>query len=368
MSGLQLPWGLATTLAVCAILTTTLWAQPNQLREFGNFQTTPPYSEAMRQILGETGSRSDGIEQLLQIARGNPNTALGAHAYFSAATYAETRGQMIEILEEVVRNYPNSRFEISGACLLAKLKTKNFNDCIRELERIVTRYGAPNVGEILNNPAQALGKFRSLPPAVQDALNTPYADFAQALCSPNIGRLDDGLKMCSFGSEAYSQSESARTNFDNEAGFAHRAYLDQLKVTQVASRPRVKVRTSYTTCGPRPAIRFEVSLRDNRSMRMHTNAWHFYLDGQEVTKGCQAINFRTNLRAKKNQIFQQYAYEFRPPRDLEAGRHSFTGIITNYGELPAPDAVTFGLDFRVKKGERNDWDDDIQQWHDRDDD
>lgn len=358
-------WRAALTATILtALLALPLAAQPT-FREYEPFQRTPEYDSAMEQVLGKRGSMQQGVADLLRIARANPGRTVGAHAYFSAACYCESRQQQVEIYEEVRRVFPNSEFDLAATSILIKVQSKTKNDYFQSATQVLNRFGAPTVGDISQRPLQALARVRALPVAVRDGLRYVYLDLTEELGDPKVARYSEAVALSTFGQVVYTD-ESSVIAFTNRA---HQLYVE-LKVGRfqpVNNLPRLKVRSPLRQCGQRPVIRLEVTLRDGHSVPLAPQNWRFFLDGQEVSSQVQLVNWRFNPTAKKNQIFQQYLAEYRAAKPLTPGTHIFKGILTGGTRLPDPQSLNFEVPIRVKQGEREDDDDrDREHWNESD--
>ena len=173
----------------------TVSSQPLPLRPFPKFTPSPEYGDALKRIADSY--REEGKQRLLVVARDNPNTTLGAKSLFKAAYYSETKQEVMDLYDRIIREYPQSRFEIQARQGLVSMQATSPAQWLEAAIALVVGYGAPGVNEILQNSLRAGDKFRALPLECQRAVVQYYGSAAPSLFSQK--RYEDSFAVALFG-------------------------------------------------------------------------------------------------------------------------------------------------------------------------
>jgi hypothetical protein len=230
------------------------------LRPFHPLVPTPEYIRATERIAHSYIQQ--GREDLLVLARDNPDTTLGATCLLAAAGYSESDEEAIELLNRVIREYPQSRFEIQARRALVSKQATSPAQCLQAADALVSSYGAPSLNDILSNPTRAGTKFRALPLDYQRAFIQHYSFMTTNLQVQ--ARLEDSFAVALFGMDVITLVDP--TSYDYFANSARQVMLDVVGPHSRSWPPkdpevRVLQPRGQGGSGPRPRIRLEVRQR-----------------------------------------------------------------------------------------------------------
>lgn len=313
-----------------ALAASCLWSsvssQPLPLRPFPKLTPSPEYDAAMKRIANSY--RKDGKERLLVVARDNPNTTLGAMSLFKAAYYSDTKPEIIDIYNRIISEYPQSRFEIQARQGLVAMQATSPAQWLDAATTLVTGYGAPGAGEILQNPLRAGDKFRALPLEYQRAVIQYYASAAPNLFTQK--RYDDSFALALFGMDVIgSVDPSSYTSFANVADINWVQLNGQNYGPFPPLDPEVRLlrpRPSRNS-GPRPRIYMEARQR-GASQLISLGDATFQLDGQNVKAEVRVVKHKVNLNIKaRRDLFERLRLVYRPAQNLSEGQHLFIATI-----------------------------------------
>jgi hypothetical protein len=354
--------GWALVLASLFLIAPAL-AQP-PLRPFPPLVPTPEYIRACDRIVHSYIQQ--GRQDLLVLARDNPDTTLGATCLLGAAGWSESDDEAIELLNRVIREYPQSRFELQARRgLLAKQATSPAQ-YLQAADALVSSYGAPSLNDILSNPTRAGDKFRALPPDYQRAFVQHYSSMTTNLRVQK--RLEDSFAVALFGTDVIALIDP--TCYNGFANSAHHTMLDVFG-SNYASGPtkdpevRVLRPRGQSGAGPRPRIRLEARQR-SAGMPISLEKATFQLDGQDVKSEIRVLKHTINVQTKRpKHPFERLRLAYRPVQKLTPGLHLFTATI------PVRDTQGIGqgtaqVQIRLNVRSPKDDDDDCER-HDGDD-
>lgn len=356
----------ALAAALFLYLPLSLSGQGLPVREFPPFRADAAYAQA-NSLIAE-GFFDEGREQLLQIAAANPNTTLGATSLFRAAMYAASKPEAIAILQRIIAEYPQSRFELQARHAVTSKQATSKEQWLQVASALVSSYGAPTAQEIVQNPIQAGVKYRALPREYQRALIQHYYFVTNNLRSQD--RRSEAFEVALFGMDVVTLVEpSCYASFGNQASNIMTELNGQHSTPWPPLDPEVRVRHSGGA-GPRPRIRLEARQRVAFSHPISLGKATFQLDGRDVKSDVQVVKHTINLHpSKKRDFFERLRLAYRPGQNLSPGPHVFTATIpvsNTQGVGKGTAQVTIQL--RVRKShddddecERRDedaWDDD----------
>lgn len=361
---------------ICLTLALTvpcLWSTASSqplppLRSFPVSATSPAFDDAMKRIYNSY--IEEGRQRLLVVARDNPNTTLGAMSLFKAAYWSENKQEIMDIYTRIIREYPQSRFEIQARQGLLRGQATSPAQWLESATALITGYGAPGVSEILQNPLRAGDKFRALPLEYQRAVVQYYGSAAPSLFTQK--RYDDSFAVALFGMDVIvSVDPASYRSFANIADMNLERFNGQNYGPFPPLDPEVRLLgpRGSSNSGARPRITLEARQR-GASKPISLEKATFQLDGLDVKADIRVVKHKVNLNFQgRKDFFERLRLVYRPTQNLSEGQHLFVATIP-VRDTQGPGKGTARLEVRLNVRGSQDCDDekdnrDDDDWDDR---
>ncbi len=336
-----------------------------QLGPFISYPPPEPSPELLAALRLGMQSPQEGLVRLREFLNQTSDRALAGTLLAQIADFEYMAGDKVarrSTLNKIVREYPNSNFEVEAAYNLIDLDHDfdDINGNIGAIDALGQRFGAPRVQQLAERQPAALTKFRDLQPDLRKSLGKAYS------CLPLL-----------YSRKKDTKSALAFAQISREMKFSGYGPKSILKIVtgkswdgQTTQNPVVKVvkPTSHRT-GSRPRIVVEISDGDYREPQLNWDKFQFSLDGQDLKlKAANKSQFDTQLR--ENHVFERLRLIYRPDTPLAPGQHTLVIYAPVHGYLgPGLGATRVEYNFLVPPANQrnsNDRDDEGAEPDDRD--
>lgn len=320
--------GLAITLG----LNRPLSGEPPE-RIYEPFVASPEFKQAVA-LLSDTSDYAGKLEEakslFAQIASRNPGTTLGAVSLFQQAKYTDAPA-CVSIYQQIIRNYPRSRFEIKArTCLLqveysgdSKAEAKSF---VSAGDRLAKSWGGPSLQDIARNRVAANNKLHKLSSERQDGLIGLYEQIASEQAE-GAKDYEGSLALDLFLRDAKFPQGEGQLGW---TVFYHTVQADLGKWPppekprqQTHIDPKIRLLTHRKqVCGPRPKLVVEIDT-SYPGYPVDLSQLKITLDGQDFLPSLALTSdYRHEQRKGKLIIEDRIRLAGRPARNLSQGTHT----------------------------------------------
>jgi hypothetical protein len=321
--------------------------------------------------LTDRGRGREAIELLEQIAASHPRSTVGAVSLFRAASIAADFQSRTKYYNQIIAEYPRSRFEIFARASLINLATpsipRDVAERLRQYDQLLQSVGVPPLASVLKGGPRPARQVRALSLEIQKGLDTIYGQIGGGL--EQLQRSNDALALAIFQRDLFPFNDRAASRI---------RYLMVVRKYgrwtgydgQPDQNPRIRFKKP-SGCR-RPKLQWETTAGEWRSSQVNISKMVVLLDGRDIRDQMSiSTKVYSSFKTGPNAVFERLKFSFRPTQPLAFGKHTLTLSVPVHGYTgTGPGFTQTQLDFVVSEprdGDRDDEREDEEEDHIEDD-